>query len=637
MSLIALPLMPLAAAAAVVALRRRPTVAAIVAVAGLAATTVIGGWAALAQPDLTLAWSPALHLTLRVDAFGRLMVVLVPLIAAPIVAYAAATESEGRTRLVSLLLAFVAAMLLLVVAADFLSLLIAWELIGAVSWALIGHAWHEATTVAAGTRAFVTTRVGDIGLYVATGATFAASGSLAFSDLQGVGSPWIELVAGGVLLAATAKSAQLPFSPWLFAAMAGPTPVSALLHSATLVAAGAYLVVRLAPLLDSVAWFLPAVAGVGIATALAGSFVATLHDHAKRALAASTSAQYGLMFVAVGAGSTAAAAAHLVTHAAFKSLLFLAAGIATHATGTAVLGGRRLGRALPAVAAFSAVGALALAAVPPLGGAWSKDAIVAAAVEASPALGLATLAAGFLSALYAGRFQLLAFGPGKPDEPSVLRPPISQLAALAALASLTIGLAALWLPGVGGIVAAVTGGTIPSGTGWEPVVALALVVLAALSLVILERRGRLADLGIRTSVRASLADWLALPSLTDRIVAQPTLWLAAALVRFDDRVVDAGVRASARIGDFVSKLVSRRVEVSIDGLVRLVAELTLRSGTASRRVDDAGLDRTVEAAGLAVGRAGHDSRQLQTGLAHHYYVILAAGVGLIAFILALTR
>ena len=636
MSVLILPLLPLVGAGMVLLAARRPRLAGGVAVGALVVTLAVGVWAAIAAPGTTIAWSPAIELSLRVEGFGRAMVVLVPFIAAPIVAYAAASEPEGRARLLVLMLAFVAAMLLLVVAADFLTLLIGWELVGATSWALIGHAWRDRSNVEAATQAFLTTRLGDLGLYIAAGAAFAASGSFAFDALAGAATPWREIVAGGVLLAAAAKSAQVPFSPWLFAAMAGPTPVSALLHSATLVAAGAYVLIRLAPALEPVAWFLPLTAIIGIVTALAGGIVATFQTHVKRVLAASTSAQYGLMFVAIGAGSTAAAGAQLVTHAAFKSLLFLAVGITIHATGTALLGHIRLGRALPFVAVAAGVGSLALAGIPPLGGAWSKEAVLGAAIETSIALGVAALAAGFVTALYAGRLQLLAFGSGEPP-PRVRRPTSTELAALGSLAVASVALGALWIPGLPSVLETLTGTRLPSGAPWELAVGLAAVAAGGLAVLLLERRGRLLDLGLRPSLRAGIEDWLTLPRLTSALVVAPTLRLSLALARADDRVIDAGVRASARTAQLVSSLVDKRVEFSIDGVVQTVAAATMRAADVSRVADDAGVDRAIEATGRGVGLAGHQSRRLQTGLTHHYFVIVAVGLALIAVVLAIAR
>lgn len=636
MIVLLLPLLPLLAAAVVWLARRRPALAGPVAVGSLVASTFLGVWAAATGPVLDIAWSPAFQLSLRVDGFARVMVVLVPFIAAPIVAYAAVTESAGRGRLLALMLAFVGAMILLVVAADFITLLIGWELVGATSWALIGHGWRDRANVEAGTQAFLTTRLGDLGLYLAAGATFAATGSFAFARLAHAATPWNEIVAGGVLVAAAAKSAQVPFSPWLFAAMAGPTPVSALLHSATLVAAGAYLLIRLAPALDAVAWFLPAIAVVGVVTALGGGITAMFQTHVKRVLAASTSAQYGLMFIAVGAGSTAAAGAQLVTHAVFKSLLFLAAGVAIHATGSQLLGGPRLGRSLPFVAVATGVGALALAGLPPLGGAWSKEAILAASVETSAALGVATLAAGFLSALYMGRFQLLAFGAGGLAG-RVRRPTLTEVGALAVLAVTTTALGILWLPGASDVVVGLAGGELAAGSAWEFVVAIGLLLAAGFVVVLVDRRGRLLDLGLRPSLQGAVGDWWSLPRATSVLVVAPTLRLSAALGRADDRVIDAGVRAAARIAHLVSSLMARRVEFSIDGVVGASAAATMITATASRRFDDAGVDGVVEATGTGVGLAGHQSRRLQTGLTHHYFVIVAVGLALIALTLFAAR
>lgn len=636
MSPLLLPFLPLMAAGALVALRARPRLLAPIAVGALLVTFLLGLAAAATEPAVRLAWSPAIELTLAVTGFGRVMVVLVPLIAAPIVAYAAAAEPDGRTRLLSLLLAFVAAMLLLVVADDFVTLLIGWELVGATSWALIGHGWRDRANTEAGTQAFLTTRLGDLGLYAAAGATLAATGSFAFAGVGIAASPWREMIAGGVILAAAAKSAQVPFSPWLFAAMAGPTPVSALLHSATLVAAGAYLLIRLSPALSAVWWFLPAIAIIGAVTAVGGGLVALAQTHAKRLLAASTSAQYGLMFIAVGAGSTAAAGAQLVTHAAFKSLLFLAAGVAIHAVATADLRAMRLGRALPGVAVAAAIGALALAGVPPLGGAWSKEAALSAAVEASGVLASAVLVASLLTAVYAGRFVLLAFGRDRAER-EVHRPGASVAAALAVLASLTVALTVLWIPAAGRAVEDLTLGRLADGALWEVVAAVGVLLAGGLIVALLNRRGRLADMLPKGGSGVVVADWVGLPRVQHRLVVQPTLALAASLARADDRVIDAGVRAAARIAVLVSGLVSRRLDVSIDRAVTGLASSSVALAGASRRTDDLVVDGAVEATGRGFGRAGHESRRLQTGLTHHYFVIGAVGLVAIAAILAAGR
>ncbi len=667
MMALALPLLPVLVACALLALRGRAGALGPVAVAGLLAALGLAAWAAAAEPAATWRWSSAIELSVAVDGFARVMVVLVPLIAVPIVAFAAASEEEGRLWLLALMTAFVGAMLLLVIAADFLTLLIAWELVGAISWALIGHGWRDPENARAAARAFVTTRVGDLGLYLAAGLTFAAAGTFAYHDLAAVERPALDVIAAGVLLAAAAKSAQLPFSAWLFAAMAGPTPVSALLHSATLVASGVYLLLRLAPAFEAIGWFLPAVMGIGLATAFGGGIVALAQRHAKRALAGSTSAQYGLMFLAVGAGSVAASGAHLVAHAAFKSLLFLAAGLAVHASGTHQLAGMRLGRTLPVVAALSLVGALALAAVPPLGAAWTKEQIVAAAVHRSPWLAAGIFGAALLSALYAARYQLLAFGPPAATDTAGWRTTSSShqavaVAAIAMLAAFTVGLSALWLPGAARFVERAAEAELMVGAPWELPAALTVIAAATGLAWWLWRCGRLVDLGLPPRAQTVIEDWFGLPRATDRLVVHPVLALSGGLARFDERVVDAGVRGAAgtaalvsrgldrfdnRVVDagvrgvaafaaLLSRFSSRRGEWTFDGAVHATADWTMRLARGSRRAADHALEGAVERGAHGIGLAGQASRRLQTGQTHHYYVILAVGLAAAVLVLLFT-
>lgn len=653
-----LPLLPLGAGALVLLLRRRGpavlgavAVAALVVVLGVAILAAAGAWAA-PWPG----WGPRLAPGIAAVGAGRVMAVLVPAIAAPVVLYAAAAlrDEAGLPRLLALLVAFTGAMELLVLAADFLTLLVAWEIVGACSWALVGYAWRDAARPRAAQTAFLTTRAGDLGLYLAAAAAVAATGSLRFDALAsgpsaaGTAGPLLGVVAAGVLVAAAAKSAQLPFSPWLFAAMAGPTPASALLHSATMVAAGAYLLVRLAPALGAVAWFGPATAALGLATALAGGVVATVQRDFKRALAASTSAQYGLMFVAVGAGVPGAAAAHLVAHAGFKALLFLAAGVAQHAAGTLDLGRMRLGTALPGVARLTLVGALALAAVPPLGAAYTKEQVLAAAATGpagGPWLAAGVLAAGALSALYGGRLYLLAFGRGGPAEAP--RPSRGEVAALALLAVFSAALSVLWLPGAGAAFARAAGAPLAHATTGELALSLASIAAALAVCWALWRRGALLTLGLpdapraeapraeaprADALRAWAADWFGLPALARRAVAAPGLAAARALATFDDRAVDAGLRAAVRLVTAVSRAFAWWGERGVDGVVTAAARATTAVARASRDVDDRGVDAAVEGVARGVGTAGAESRRLQTGLVHHYYVI--AAVGLVAVVAA---
>jgi NADH-quinone oxidoreductase subunit L len=626
MSLWLLVLLPCAAAVAVTFMPRR---AGLIATGVLMSTAALGMSVATTAATSVVSWGPQLELTVAARDFARVMVVLVPVIALPIVVYAGAIEVIGRVRLIALLTAFVGAMELLVVANDLLALLIGWELVGAFSWVLIAHDWREGSNAQKAAHAFLTTRVGDLGLYVAAGIAFSSTGSFAFSRIADSGSKELQIIAGGILLAAAAKSAQVPFSPWLFSAMAGPTPVSALLHSSTMVAAGAYLLIRLAPHLDSVAWFSPGVIAIGLTSALAGGIVAAVHHQPKRLLAASTTAQYGLMFVAIGVGSIVAAAAQLVTHAAFKSLLFLTAGTAMHASGSDDLGDMRLGRRLPVIGVFAAIGALALAALPPLGGAWSKEQIAGAAFESSSLLGAGVLTAALLSAFYALRYWVLSFGPG-PAEPQESTPTAISVS-LAFPAALSIGLAVLWVPAVNEAAARLTRGEVIPTRVPELALGLAALVIAAGLVVALQRRARLAPGVLPSVVSEAATRWFGIADASRSAVVSPVLTLAQALASFDDRVIDAGVRAAARVASGFSRLLRRRSELSIDAVVQGIGGGTLLMAIGSRIADDRGVDRTAESVAGALGRAGEFLQKMQTGLSHHYYVFVTVGlIGLVS-------
>ncbi len=620
------------------------TTATLVMLATLAAAMV----AAVGGATGDWGWGAGLVWHLDAGRVAGVAAVLVPLVAAPVVAYTAAHEAPALLpRLLGLMVAFVGAMELLVLAGDLLSLTIGFELVGALSWALIGAQWQDADNPARAAHAFNATRVAGLALFLAAGATFAATGSLSYEAIASVPRPLLDVVAGAVLVAAASKSAQVPFAPWLFSAMAGPTPVSALLHSATMVAAGAYVVIRLEAPLAAIGWFGPAVIVVGLVTAIAGGAVAAVADHGKRLLAASTSAQYGLMFVAAGAGATGIALAHLVAHALFKSLLFLGVGIGMHAVDTADVRRMHLGRDLPATTVAFAVGALALAAVPPLGGAWTKDAIVAAALQQQVGAGALTLVAGFLSALYATRLGLLAFGPphlaGDRARPAVTgdrdvhRPPRVEVVAVWVLAALSLALGVLWVPGAAHVVERVTGLTVSEGAFWQLALSVTLLVVGAGIVVADLRAGRGASFGLADRHRGLVADWFGLPAATKVTLVDPSLALARAAARFDDRVVDAGVRGAVALARAASRLSSRWAELGIDGIVRAIAGGTLRGADVSRIADDRGVDGAVEGLAEGVGTAGRRSRSLQTGLAHHYYLIMAVGIAVLAVALAIWR
>lgn len=606
--------------------------------AASAAASAVACTAALAGARswrATMAWGPRLELTLATDGLAGIMAVLVPAIAAVVLSWVAATGGahEPRpARLSGTLVLFVAAMELLVLADDLLTLLIAWELVAVCSWVLIGHRYDDGDRAGAARHAYLTTRVGDIGLFLATGAALAGSGSLRYDDLASASPGWLAAVAAGVVVAAAAKSAQLPFSPWLFSAMAGPSPVSALLHSATMVAAGAYLLARVAPSFATVEWFSPTVVGLGVATAIAGGFVAAASLDLKRALAASTSAQYGLILVAIGAGSTAAAGAHLTTHAVFKALLFLAAGSIAQAAGSLDLRRIRLGRSGLTVAFV--IGAASLAAVPPLGGAWSKEEILASAAHEAPWAAAGVLASGALSAFYAAR--LVLFVLRDPDAP-VTGTGRAERLSLAVLAAASVALGALWLPGAGRIVERVTGGGLAEAEAWELPASVASIGVALAAAWVLASRRRLDDQFAPSGAQRFAASWFGLAEVAGAVAVRPVLALARGLARIDDAVVDAGVRATAGLARALSRAMAGVTEVNADRLVRGVGATAIVLAQASRVGDERGVDRAVEAAAAGTVVAAGRARKLQTGLAHHYYLLVAGGTVLVLVLAAVGR
>lgn len=609
---------------------------------GLAVGVLIVGPQDAVDLGAGLMWSVA------VTPVAGVMAVAVAAVSLPVVVYAAVHEERAvAPRVTGLLLVFVGAMQLLVVAGDLVTLLVGWELVGAVSWALVATEWREPGVPGAANTAFLATRAGDLGLFAAVGAAVAGAGGVAYADLAAVDGGALHLLVAGIGLAAISKGAQLPFSPWLDAAMAGPTPASALLHSATMVAAGPYLLVRLSDVVGAVDWFGPAAVAVGLATALAAGVVASTRTDVKRLLAASTSAQVGLMVVAVGVGAPLVAFAHLLAHATLKALLFLAGGVAIAASGGRDLRRMRLGRALPVSAGMAGVGALALAAVWPLGAAWTKEHVVAAAGGVGVGLALLVVLAGGLSAAYAARWWLLAFGTagdqqggddggGDSGNAGVVRAPsATERAGVGVLAALTLAASVLWWPGVGEALAERLGGQIPSGAPWELVASLSAVAIAVYAVWTLDRRGRLQgehDLAGAPWARRT-ARWAGWPDAVGRLVVAPSMAGSRLLARADDRLDDA-VTAVGRGAVGIAGRLARGDDRVVDAGVRGVGAATSWLAAGLTRVGEGLVDGVVAGIGGIVGQSGRDARRLQTGMTHHYYVIVVVGVAAATVVVA---
>ncbi|MEA2901256.1 MAG: NADH-quinone oxidoreductase subunit [Actinomycetota bacterium] len=315
---------------------------------------------------------------------------------------------------------FAFSMLMLVMSNNFLLTFLGWEGVGACSYFLISFWFDRPTAASAGKKAFITNRIGDFGFMVAMFLIFGTVGTLDYVPaLAALGNaPEYTASAIGLLLflGAAGKSAQLPLYVWLPDAMEGPTPVSALIHAATMVTAGVFLMVRINPVLGAAPEVATFIAWVGVLTALFAATIACAQDDIKKVLAYSTISQLGYMFLAVGSGAYAAAIFHMVTHAFFKALLFLGAGSVIHGMHDEQdmkrMGGLR--KWMPVTSATFIVGWLAIAGVPPFSGFWSKDDILLNAFDKSPALWAVGLLTALLTAYYMTRQVILVFyGPEK--------------------------------------------------------------------------------------------------------------------------------------------------------------------------------------------------------------------------------
>ncbi|MDY7088339.1 MAG: proton-conducting transporter membrane subunit, partial [Actinomycetota bacterium] len=592
---------------------------------------------AVGRPAVRVAFVAGGAFTLGADGLAAVVAITVAAVALLVLLFSVGDVTGGRARFFGLMLIFVAAVLVTVTATSLPALLLGWEVMGATSYALIAFDWRDDARVAAGTTAFLTTRFGDLGLYLAAGAVLAAGASPGLDQLATLPGPWRHVVAAGVLAAAVGKAAQLPLSFWLSKAMLGPSPVSALLHSAAMVAMGGYLLLRLHPLLAATGWAVAAAAWIGAATALVLGAVALGQSDLKQLLAASTCAQLGFVFVGAGAGGVAGGAAHLIGHAATKALLFLAAGTWLSALGTRELTALRgAGRRYGVVGVSFAVGAIGLAGVPPLALWASKDEVFAAARAYSLPLYLLCLAAAVLSAAYAGKALGLVLRPlpERPEtgydtaEAGTRRVDGRQQAPLVVLAAGATVLGLLALPPVGDVFRGLLGaGDEPSATGPEMAVSGGLAVVATAGTVWLAPR-----LPSPAWARA----WLGLTAAADHVVVRPVLALARGLAWFDDHVLDRAVEAAAPATVRLARAAARVDDRVLDRVVEAAAPATVRLGRSAARADDAGVDGAVAALAAGARRLGALARRPQTGQVHQYYaqavVTLTAAVVLLVLL-----
>jgi NADH-quinone oxidoreductase subunit L len=513
-------------------------------------------------------WAPigsfSVDVGFQLDPLSMAFVLLITFVGCLIHVYSIGymADDPDKRRFFAYLNLFVASMLLLVLANDYVMVYVGWEGVGLASYLLIGF-WNAKPEYAtAAKKAFVMNRVGDIGMSLAIMVMVATFGTTAFSGVFGAvggASSGVVLALGLLLLlAATGKSAQMPLQAWLGDAMAGPTPVSALIHAATMVTAGVYLIVRSNPIFDLSDGARLAVVLVGVLTLLFGAFIGTAKDDIKKALAASTMSQIGYMVLAAGLGPAGYAFAifHLLTHGFFKAHLFLGAGSVMHGMNDEV-NMRRYGAlriAMPATFVTFFIGYLAIIGIPPFAGFFSKDRIIEAAMADNVWLGLCAILGAGVTAFYMTRVVIMTFyGKQRWDDkahphesPRVMTVPMVLLS----LGSIALGYV-LW-----------TGDRI---VDWlEPVVgpevehdmALSPLALTAIILVVTAIGISIAfSMYARKAVpveaprgsaltRAARQDFYQ-DAFNESVAMRPGQYLTRFLVFFDNRVVDGAVNATA--------------------------------------------------------------------------------------------
>ncbi|MDX6514516.1 MAG: NADH-quinone oxidoreductase subunit [Gaiellaceae bacterium] len=550
-------------------------------------------------------------LGLLIDPLSVLMMLIVSGVGSLIVAYSIGYmkgENEER-RYFAYMALFVFSMLLLVMGGNLLLLLAGWGMVGLSSYLLIGFYQDRPSAIAAAKKAFVMNAFGDATMALALFLLIAHSKSLSF-DVGGDGvwssighNSWLaNLVALGLLGGALAKSAQLPLQTWLPDAMEGPTPVSALIHAATMVTAGVYLIARTHVLFGLAPYVADIAAGIGAATLLVAGLIALVQTDIKRVIAYSTMSQIGYMFVAVGIGANANGMFHLMTHAFFKALLFLAAGIVIHA-----LGGeqdmRKMGgllRLMPFTWLCFWIGGLALVGVPPFAGFFSKDSILAAALERGGfgyVLFVAGLAGAFLTGLYTFRMIFIVFGGeqsafvtehhhhphGGEEGPRWMTMPVAVLAVLSIIGGF-LQFSPVWHPLTDWLESAAPSAA--EATNAREAIASVLAVLLGLA-------GMAVAWAIYVAKRrAALRPWALLENLF-----------------YFDRAYDFVFYRSA---DLVARLLRRGVEEPVIlGSGDLIGDSTLR--------------------------VGRESTALQTGLLRTYVLALAVGVSVLVVVFLAVR
>ncbi|MFC2056120.1 NADH-quinone oxidoreductase subunit L [Chloroflexota bacterium] len=577
----------------------------------------------LLMPDI--AWLAVgnlnIHIGLMVDSLTAVMLVVVTLVSLMVQIYSQGYMSgdPGYHRYYAWMALFTASMLGVVMSSSLLMIFIFWEMVGLCSYLLIGFWFHRPSAASAAKKAFIVTRLGDFGFLAALLVIFARTGTFDIAELHSLagtaalGGTALTWAAIGIFSGAVGKSAQFPLHTWLPDAMEGPTPVSGLIHSATMVSAGVFLVARTLPIFAQSMQAITTVAVIGGFTAIFAASMGLVATDIKRVLAYSTISQLGYMMLGLGAAgmlvvqeghgtveiakaATAIGMFHLFNHAFFKALLFLGSGSVNHSTFTfdmRLMGGLR--RTMPWTYITFLIGSISLAGIWPLAGFWSKDEILVVALEAQPILGVLALITVFMTAFYMFRAVFLAFhGEYKGGDPSsgghTHESPVVMVLPMVVLAALAV-VSGLW--NTGGGFAEFMGEHHAHAPGFFGVLGMRLPWLSLI----------LAGLGVFLAYAMYIKSWVSAEKLGSIFKLFYTLFLRK--YWFDELYENVIVKISLIGGVFA-------------GL---------------EKIDTYGVDGTVNGVANGAMAGGRVIRQAQTGQLQLYGLFI--GIGILAIILVL--
>ena len=542
--------------------------------------------------EWTFAGDFSANVAFQLDQLSIMFVLLITIVGALIHLYSLGymAHDENRRKFFGMLNLFVAAMLILVLADNYLLLYVGWEGVGLASFLLISFWQHKPSAAAAGKKAFVINRIGDVGLSLAVMTIFFTFGTVTFSEVfpaaTGAGETTLTIIGLLLLLAACGKSAQFPLHSWLLDAMEGPTPVSALIHAATMVTAGVYLIVRSNVIFTAAEWAAIAVIVVGVITMILGALIGTAKDDIKKSLAGSTMSQIGYMVMAAGLGPVGYVFAifHLLTHGVFKAGLFLGAGSVIHGMHDEQ-DMRRYGalRKVMIVTFITfVICTMAIMGIPPFSGFFSKDDIIHAAFEVHPVVGVAGMLVAALTGFYMTRMAVMTFfgkarwnDDAHPHEsPKVMTIPLILLA----IGAISLGAALiywgdieLWLEPVTGYVSKEL--PLPSWV-YELVTLILVLVGAAIAWVKYGRRD--------VPVTAPRGSWFTRAArntfyddqINDAVFVQPSYRVAAVTNGADTHVIDGIVNGIGTL----TRAASTRLRPYQSGYARSYA-LSMVGGT----------------------------------------------------------